>query len=104
MPVDTKVEGITNLVDTLPSLDANAALKAAMEKRVDFKNAKIENEVAEMQTDLYGNQALPSLTAYFQLCLSGYEPIYSVSRFPCGGFVAEPAVAGRRESELSPLG
>ncbi|MBN8221558.1 MAG: TolC family protein [Spirochaetes bacterium] len=71
MPVDTKIEGVTTLVDTLPELDSNAALKAAMEKRVDLKNAKIELEVAELQTDLYGNQALPSLSAYFNLVSQG---------------------------------
>jgi len=90
MPVDTKVEGITNLVDTLPSLDANAALKAAMEKRVDFKNAKIENEVAEMQTDLYGNQALPSLSAYFNYVSQGTNQFIQFPGFPAAGSLQSP--------------
>lgn len=71
MPVDTKIDGITNLVDTLPPLDQNVALKAANEKRVDLRNAKLELEVATMQSDLYDNQALPSLSAYFNLVSQG---------------------------------
>lgn len=90
MPVDTKVEGITNLVDTLPNLDANGALKAAMEKRVDFKNAKIENEVAEMQTDLYGNQALPSMSAYFNYVSQGTNQFIQFPGFPSAGSLQSP--------------
>lgn len=90
MPVDTKIEGITNLVDVLPNLDANTALKAAMEKRVDFKNAKIELEVAELQTDLYGNQALPSLSAYFNLVSNGTNQFIQFPGFAAAGSLQSP--------------
>lgn len=90
MPVDTKIEGITNLVDVLPNLDQNAALKAAMEKRVDLRNAKIELEVAEMQTDLYGNQALPSLSAYFNLVSQGTNSFIQYPGFPSAGSLQSP--------------
>ncbi len=90
MPVETKIEGITNLVDVLPSLDGNAALKAAMEKRVDFRNAKIELEVAELQTDLYGNQALPSLSAYFNLVSQGTNQFIQFPGVPIASALQSP--------------
>ena len=90
MPVDTKIEGITNLVDVLPELDSNAALKAAMEKRVDFKNAKVELEVAELQTDLYGNQALPSLSAYFNLVSQGTNQFIQFPGVPIASALQSP--------------
>ncbi|HRP68293.1 MAG TPA: TolC family protein [Turneriella sp.] len=90
MPVDTQIEGITNLVDVLPNLDADAALKAAMEKRVDLKNAKTELEVAELQSDLYGNQALPSLTAYFNLVSNGTNNMIMFPGFPSAGALQSP--------------
>lgn len=71
MPPETKVEGITNLVDTLPSLNTDDALKAALEKRVDYRNAKLEYETAKIQLDMYENNALPSLTASFQMNTQG---------------------------------
>jgi outer membrane protein TolC len=90
MPVDTKIEGITNLVDVLPNLDGNAALKAAMEKRVDFRNAKIDLEVAELQTDLYGNQALPSLSAYFNLVSQGTNSFIQFPGVPIASALQSP--------------
>jgi outer membrane protein TolC len=90
MPVDTKIEGITNLIETLPNLDANAALKAAFEKRVDFRNARNELEIAEMQDDLYGNQALPSLTAYFNLVSQGTNQMIMFPGFPSAGSLQSP--------------
>lgn len=90
MPVDTQIEGITNLVDILPNLDADKALKAAMEKRVDLQNAKTEMEIAELQTDLYGNQALPSLSAYFNLVSNGTNQMIMFPGFPSAGALQSP--------------
>ncbi|MBS0617997.1 MAG: TolC family protein [Spirochaetes bacterium] len=84
MPVDTKIEGVTNLVDTLPNLDANTALKAASDKRVDLRNARLDMEVANLQSDLAGNQALPSLNAYFNLVSQGTN---GMPMFPNSPFV-----------------
>ncbi|MCB1146364.1 MAG: TolC family protein, partial [Leptospiraceae bacterium] len=71
MPADTQVEGITNLIDTLPDLNAEEALQAAFEKRVDYKNAKLELESLEMQSELAANNALPSITANASLTTQG---------------------------------
>lgn len=90
MPPDTQIEGLTNLVDTLPDLDPNAALKAAFEKRVDFKNARNELEIAEMQRDLYDNQALPSLNAYFNLVSQGTNQFIMFPGFPSAGSLQSP--------------
>ena len=90
MPVDTKIEGITNLVDKLPDLDSNAALKAAMEKRVDFKNARTELEIAELQSDLYDNQAMPSLNAYFNLVSQGTNQFIQFPGFAAAGALQSP--------------
>lgn len=90
MPVDTQIEGITNLIDNLPNLDANGALKSAFEKRVDFKNARNEVEIAEMQSDLYGNQALPSLNAYFNLVSQGTNQMIMFPGFPSAGSLQSP--------------
>jgi outer membrane protein TolC len=90
MPVDTKVEGLTNLTDSLPNLDADAALKAALEKRVDLRNAKLDLEVAELQSDLYGNQALPSLTAYFNLVSQGTNQFIQFPGFASAGSLQSP--------------
>ncbi len=90
MPVDTKIEGITNLVDTLPELDPDKALKAAFAKRVDFQNAKTEIEIAQMQQDLYANQGLPSMTAYFNLVSQGTNQLIMFPGFPSAGSLQSP--------------
>ena len=90
MPVDTKIEGITNLVEEIPELDPNAALKAAMEKRVDLKNAKIDLEVAELQGDLYSNQAMPSLSAYFNLVSQGTNQFLQFPGFATASSLQNP--------------
>ena len=62
MPAETRVEGVTNLVDELPVLDGDAAVRAGMDKRVDYKNAKLTLENTKMQLALYENASLPSLS------------------------------------------
>ncbi|MCS6983738.1 MAG: TolC family protein [Leptospiraceae bacterium] len=72
MPPDTKIEGVTELVETLPAnLDPEEALKAAFQKRVDYQNAKNELERAKLQLEIEENNALPSLTASFSLTTQG---------------------------------
>ncbi len=62
LPSETQVTGVTNLVDILPDLNQEAALKAGFEKRVDYKNTLLAYENAKIDLDLQENQALPSLT------------------------------------------
>lgn len=72
MPPDTKIEGITELVETLPpNLNPDEALKAAFQKRVDYQNAKNELERAKLQLEIEENNGLPSLTAFFSLTTQG---------------------------------
>lgn len=90
MPPDTKVEGITNLVDTLPELNPDKAVAAAFAKRVDFRNAKADVEIAEMQRELYDNLALPSLSAYFNLVSQGTNQFIMFPGFPSAGALQSP--------------
>ncbi|MCX7677799.1 MAG: TolC family protein [Spirochaetes bacterium] len=55
--------GSALLADKLPNYDIAQSLKAAYEKRADYKNALRAVENAELELELYRNQALPSLTA-----------------------------------------
>lgn len=63
LPPETEVKGVTDLTDELPDINREEALEAAFEKRVDYRNARLETELAQMQLDLAENNALPSLTA-----------------------------------------
>lgn len=73
MPPETKVEGITNLVDTLPNLNKEKALEAAFSKRVDYRNSLLDLENAELEVKKYENGALPSLTANFKISSYGQD-------------------------------
>ncbi len=73
MPPETAVEGVTNLVDTLPSMDKDQALATAFTKRVDYKNALLELENAEMEVDKSENGAMPSVSAKFQISSYGQD-------------------------------
>lgn len=76
MPPDTRIEGITELVDTLPAdLEPEKALKAAFQKRVDYLNAKQALERARLQLEIEENNALPSLTASFSLTTQGQNQV-----------------------------
>lgn len=57
----TKVLGTVVLSNKLPTINADDAVKIAMEKRFDYRNAKRELENAQLETELYKNNALPSL-------------------------------------------
>ncbi len=67
MPADTRVEGVTDLVDTLPELDADAAVKTGYLKRVDYRNAVASVENARRELAYYRNESLPSLTVNLNL-------------------------------------
>ena len=79
MPPDTKIEGITNLVEELPVLDQNDALKAAMAKRIDLRNAKLELDIAQLQQDMYDNLALPSVSATFNMTTQGQNHVLATA-------------------------
>lgn len=57
----TQVIGKVVLSNKLPTINADAAIKIAMEKRSDYKNAKRELENAQLEAELYKNNTLPSL-------------------------------------------
>lgn len=73
MPVDTEVTGVTELVDTLPELDRDVALKAAFLKRVDYRNSLLYLENAKRELSLEENNALPSLTVSMGLNTIGQQ-------------------------------
>ncbi len=55
--------GSAMLTDKVPQIDIAQSLKAAYEKRADYKNAVLALENSKMELELYQNHALPSLTA-----------------------------------------
>lgn len=71
MPPETEVEGVTNLVETLPNLNKEKALDAAFSKRVDLKNARLEMEYLQNQKSLANNNKLPSAQLYGSLTTQG---------------------------------
>lgn len=77
MPADTKVEGVTDLVDVLPALDEDAAVKTAFEKRVDYRNARLILENADRELGYHKNNALPSLVLSMGLNTLGQDENYS---------------------------
>ncbi|HSV96893.1 MAG TPA: TolC family protein [Spirochaetota bacterium] len=77
MPADTKVEGVTDLVDALPALDEDAAVKTAFEKRVDYRNARLMLENADRELGYHKNNALPSLVISMGLNTLGQDENYS---------------------------
>ncbi len=62
VPPGTQVKGVTDLVDTLPPVDAAAAVKAGLDKRVDFRNALKDLENRQLDLGIQKNNSLPSLS------------------------------------------
>lgn len=60
---DMPLTGSAMLTEKLPEIDIAQSLKAAYEKRADYKNAQLVLENSKMELELYQNHALPSLTA-----------------------------------------
>jgi outer membrane protein TolC len=73
MPPETEVSGVTDLVDELPALDPEAALKTGFEKRVDHKNALLTLENAKTELAMQENNALPSLTVSLGVSSQGQD-------------------------------
>lgn len=63
MPAGTKVPGVTNLTEELPTVDRELAVQAALKKRVDYQLALENLEDASRDIAIAENNALPSLTA-----------------------------------------
>lgn len=89
MPVDTKIEGITNLVDKLPIWTLTQHSRPQWKSASILKNAKTELEIAELQSDLYDNQAMPSLNAYFNL-VQGTNQFIQFPGFAAAGALQSP--------------
>lgn len=79
MPADTKIEGVTELSDHLPELNYEEARKSAFEKRVDYRNALEQVEIAQWNIDLARNMALPSVTANFSISAMGQSDVVSTA-------------------------
>jgi outer membrane protein TolC len=60
---NVSLTGKAMLTDKLPEVEVGQSLKAAYEKRADYKNALLAVENSKMELELYQNQALPSLSA-----------------------------------------
>ena len=71
MPPETSVTGVTNLVDDMPVLDEEDALKTAFAKRVDYKNAELSLENAKMDLGVQENGVLPSLMVSLNVSTQG---------------------------------
>lgn len=61
MKGEISVEGRAILSNRLPEINTEEAIKIAYAKRADYLNAVKRLEIAEMQLDLYENNALPSI-------------------------------------------
>jgi outer membrane protein TolC len=73
MPPETEVSGVTELIDELPVLNPETALKTGFTKRVDYKNALLALENAKTDLALQENNALPSLTVSLGISSQGQD-------------------------------
>ncbi|MES0490970.1 MAG: TolC family protein [Leptospirales bacterium] len=73
LPPETKIEGVTELVDVLPELDPEKALETAFRKRVDYDNALKKIEMARLNLQMSKNNALPSIVGFFELSTMGQD-------------------------------
>jgi len=65
MPPETRVKGVTDLVERLPALNQDEGVKAAFQKRVDYRNAVMQLDNAKKEFSIQENVMLPSLTLSF---------------------------------------
>ncbi|MDH4262629.1 MAG: TolC family protein [Spirochaetia bacterium] len=79
MPSDTKIQGVTELVEELPVLNLQESIEIALRKRVDYKNILREIEVNELNLSLANHNALPSLTGFFTISTLGQSDIFSTA-------------------------
>lgn len=73
MPPETEVEGVTNLIDTLPEMNEEEIVATALQKRVDYRNAKRYRELAELQKKKADYDSLPDLQAIVKLSAQGQD-------------------------------
>lgn len=62
MEGEISFEGKAIFSDKLPEINTEEAIKIAYSKRADYLNAKKSLEIAQLQLEIYENEALPSLT------------------------------------------
>lgn len=74
---DTRVEGVTELTDSLPVLDSAAAVATAFTKRVDYTNAILALENSKKEMSLQRNAMLPSLTLGMDFNAAGQDKKFS---------------------------
>lgn len=79
VPVETEVEGVTDLVESLPELDEKMILENAYKKRVDYQNAKRNFQIAQLENDIARNESLPSLKAIGSVTASGQNEQFADS-------------------------
>lgn len=79
VPVETEVEGVTDLVEILPDLDEEKILEISYRKRVDYQNAKLSLQIAQYENDIAQNESLPSLKAIGSVTASGQDENFGKS-------------------------
>ncbi len=77
LPPDTRITGVTELVDKLPDLNMENSLSAAFAKRADYKNALQELENSKMELKMHENNSLPSVTLDMNMSTQGQREQYS---------------------------
>lgn len=68
---NVSLTGAAILTEKLPTINIGESLKAAYEKRADYKNARLALENSTMELEMYRNHALPSLTAELNVSTLG---------------------------------
>ncbi len=68
---DIKLTGSAILTEKMPEINIGESLKIAYDKRADYKNALLALENSTMEMEIYGNYALPSLTAELNVSAMG---------------------------------
>ncbi len=59
----TEVSGVTDLTEELPKYDLKKDIEYALKNRIDYKNLKIQKEIAKLQYELALDEDTPSLKA-----------------------------------------
>lgn len=79
MPSGTKIQGVTELTEKLPEMDLKKSIEVAFQKRTDYKNALRDIEISDLNLSLANNNALPSMTAFFNISTLGQSDILSTA-------------------------
>jgi len=73
MEGEISFQGKAILSDRLPEINAEEAIKTAYSRRVDYLNAKRSLENAQLELDMYENDALPSVVGSVTLSTMDYN-------------------------------